>query len=72
MASTNGSVAYGRSVPKDPRFNRGSAFTTDERSALALQGLLPAAVLSLEEQAQRSYEPYRAQPTDPATHPRLG
>jgi malate dehydrogenase (oxaloacetate-decarboxylating) len=44
--------------------NRGTAFTPDERSALGLQGLLPASVLSLDAQAKRSYEQYGAEPTD--------
>jgi malate dehydrogenase (oxaloacetate-decarboxylating) len=48
----------------DPRVNRGTAFTVEERAALGLEGLLPAAVLSLEEQAKRSYDQYRLQPTD--------
>lgn len=56
--------AAGRTMLRDPRLNRGTAFTAHERSALGLQGLLPAAVQSLEEQAQRSYEQYLAQPTD--------
>jgi malate dehydrogenase (oxaloacetate-decarboxylating) len=54
----------GRDLLRDPRYNRGTAFTADERSALGLEGLLPEAVLSLEEQAKRSYEQYLAQPTD--------
>ena len=54
----------GRSLLRDPRFNRGTAFTADERSALGLTGLLPAGVSTLEEQATRSYEQYRAQPDD--------
>jgi malate dehydrogenase (oxaloacetate-decarboxylating) len=58
------SSGQGRSVLRDPRINRGTAFTADERSALGLEGLLPAAVLSLDEQAARSYDQYRAQPTD--------
>jgi malate dehydrogenase (oxaloacetate-decarboxylating) len=58
------SSGQGRSLLRDPRINRGTAFTADERSALGLEGLLPAAVLSLEEQAARSYDQYRAQPTD--------
>lgn len=44
--------------------NRGTAFTSGERAALGLEGLLPAGVSSLAEQARRSYEQYRAQPTD--------
>jgi malate dehydrogenase (oxaloacetate-decarboxylating) len=56
--------AGGRALLRDPRLNRGTAFTLSERGALGLTGLLPAGVLSLEEQANRSYEQYRAQPTD--------
>jgi malate dehydrogenase (oxaloacetate-decarboxylating) len=54
----------GRSVLRDPHLNRGTAFTREERIALGLEGLLPAGVSSLEEQARRSYEQYSAQPTD--------
>jgi malate dehydrogenase (oxaloacetate-decarboxylating) len=49
---------------EDPRFNRGTAFTHEERAALGLEGLLPPGVLSLDDQAARSYEQYSAQPTD--------
>jgi len=49
---------------RDPRFNRGTAFTREERLAFGLEGLLPPGVLSLQEQMERSYEQYRAQPTD--------
>jgi malate dehydrogenase (oxaloacetate-decarboxylating) len=54
----------GRDLLRDPRYNRGTAFTVEERTALALEGLLPAAVLSLEDQAVRSYEQYLAQTTE--------
>jgi malate dehydrogenase (oxaloacetate-decarboxylating) len=54
----------GRDLLRDPRYNRGTAFTVEERSALGLQGLLPTGVQSLEQQARRSYEQYRAQPND--------
>ena len=57
-------TAAGRDVLRDPQLNHGTAFTPEERSALGLEGLLPPGVLSLEEQARRSYEQYRAQPTD--------
>jgi malate dehydrogenase (oxaloacetate-decarboxylating) len=58
------SVTHGRDLLRDPRLNRGTAFTSGERTALGLEGLLPAAVLSLDEQAKRSYDQYRVQPTD--------
>jgi malate dehydrogenase (oxaloacetate-decarboxylating) len=54
----------GRALLRDPRLNRGTAFTAEERSALSLEGLLPAAVLSLDGQARRVYEQYRAQSDD--------
>jgi malate dehydrogenase (oxaloacetate-decarboxylating) len=47
-------------VLRDPHHNRGTAFTLEERSALGLEGLLPAAVLTLDGQARRSYEQYSA------------
>jgi malate dehydrogenase (oxaloacetate-decarboxylating) len=58
------SMSQGRDVLRDPRLNRGTAFTADERAALGLVGLLPRGVLTLEEQAKRSYEQYGAQPTN--------
>ena len=58
------SAPQGRSLMRDPRFNRGTAFTEEERRAFGLEGLLPPGVLSLEEQTKRSYEQYLAQPTD--------
>jgi malate dehydrogenase (oxaloacetate-decarboxylating) len=58
------SIPQGRGLLRDPRLNRGTAFTIEERAALGLEGLLPPAVLSLEDQAKRSYEQYLAQPND--------
>ena len=49
----------------DPYQNRGAAFTEPERDALDLTGRLPAAVLSLDEQAVRAYGQLQRQPTDP-------
>jgi malate dehydrogenase (oxaloacetate-decarboxylating) len=57
-------TSTGRALLRDPRVNRGTAFTVQERSALDLDGLLPTAVQTLEEQARRSYEQYLGQPTD--------
>ena len=67
-ASGNGAAstesARGRAVLRNPSLNRGTAFTYEEREVLAIDGLLPAGVLTLEDQAARSYEQYSAQPTD--------
>jgi hypothetical protein len=47
-------LSKGRALLRDPRYNRGAAFTLGERAVLGLRGLLPPAVSSLEEQAKRS------------------
>lgn len=49
-----GSRADWRSPLRDPRYNRGTAFTLDEHRALWFEGLLPAAVLTFEEQSTRA------------------
>jgi malate dehydrogenase (oxaloacetate-decarboxylating) len=58
----------GREVFADPRLNKGTAFTDDERRALGLVGLMPPRVLTLGEQASRAYAQYSAQPTALAKH----
>jgi malate dehydrogenase (oxaloacetate-decarboxylating) len=55
---------HGRALLRDPHHNRGTAFTLEERSTLGLEGLLPPAVMTLDQQARRSYDQYSAQPTD--------
>jgi malate dehydrogenase (oxaloacetate-decarboxylating)(NADP+) len=45
-------------------YNRGTGFTEAERAAFGLRGLLPARVLSLENQAARILENLRKKPTD--------
>jgi malate dehydrogenase (oxaloacetate-decarboxylating) len=57
------SVTTGRALLRDPRLNHGTAFTAAERATLGLEGLLPAGVLTLEDQAKRSYAQFGAQPT---------
>ncbi|HEY2135233.1 MAG TPA: NAD-dependent malic enzyme [Xanthobacteraceae bacterium] len=44
---------HGTALLRDPLLNKGTAFSEQERDALGLRGLLPAHVLSLEEQAKR-------------------
>jgi malate dehydrogenase (oxaloacetate-decarboxylating) len=53
----------GRAVLADPRINKGTAFTLEEREGLGLVGALPHQVLTIEQQAGRVYEQYRSQPT---------
>jgi malate dehydrogenase (oxaloacetate-decarboxylating)(NADP+) len=49
---------------RDPLLNKGTAFTEKERDALGLRGLLPAHMLSIEEQAERVLENLRGLPND--------
>jgi malate dehydrogenase (oxaloacetate-decarboxylating) len=56
--------ARGRAVLADPRLNRGTAFTQEERRELGLVGLIPPQVLTQDQQAARAYQQYEAQPTD--------
>src|SRR4030095_9634406 len=39
----------------DPLRNKSTAFTLEERAALGLEGLLPAAVSTMEQQARRAF-----------------
>ncbi|MEV5847321.1 NAD-dependent malic enzyme [Streptomyces sp. NPDC051985] len=64
-------TARGRAVLSQPRLNRGTAFTPEERRSLGLVGLVPPAVLTLEQQAERAYRQYAAQPTDLAKNVNL-
>lgn len=54
----------GFEILHNPILNKGSAFTREERRLFNLDGFLPPAVCSLEEQAVRSYENYVNKPTD--------
>jgi malic enzyme len=45
----------GQRLLRHPMFNKGTAFTAEERAALRLEGLLPDAVSSLEQQAARAH-----------------
>jgi malate dehydrogenase (oxaloacetate-decarboxylating) len=57
-------TARGMEVLDIPLLNKGTAFTRQERQALGLEGLLPPAVLSLEDQVARVYEQYHEQSSD--------
>lgn len=49
----------GRQVLTDPRINKGTAFTDDERASLGLIGLIPPGHLTLDEQASRIYAQFQ-------------
>ncbi len=57
-------TARGVEVLETPRLNKGTAFTHRERIELGLEDLLPPAVLSLDQQADRAYMQLRGQPSD--------
>jgi malate dehydrogenase (oxaloacetate-decarboxylating) len=58
------STLRGRAVLSEPRINKGTAFTDEERHELGLVGLLPPRILTLEQQATRAYLRYLEQPND--------
>jgi malate dehydrogenase (oxaloacetate-decarboxylating)(NADP+) len=54
----------GLSLLRDPLLNKGTAFTERERDSLGLRGLLPANLLSMQQQAKRVLENLRLLPND--------
>ncbi len=54
----------GRQVLADPRINKGTAFSDDERRDLGLTGLIPSGHMTLDGQASRVYAQYQRQVTD--------
>jgi malate dehydrogenase (oxaloacetate-decarboxylating) len=57
-------AAAGRSLLEDPRLNKGTAFSAQERRDFGLDGLLPPAVSTPEDQLERIYGNYRSKTTD--------
>lgn len=54
----------GNALLRTPYFNKGSAFTKEERSTFQLHGLLPDNVQTLDEQVKRAYAQYNSRPND--------
>ena len=54
----------GMALLRDPLLNKGTAFTEAERDALGVRGLLPAHVLSMDDQVARVMTNLRALPSD--------
>lgn len=59
---------YGPTLLQSPLFNKGSAFTVEERETFGLNGLLPDHVNTIEEQLARTYEDFLQKPTDMERH----
>ncbi|MDP2298516.1 MAG: NAD-dependent malic enzyme [Pseudolabrys sp.] len=55
---------FGYRLLTDPRLNKGTAFTEEERSAFGLHGLLPPTVVKIEEQVTRRLQAFREFHTD--------
>ncbi|HEY1417559.1 MAG TPA: NAD-dependent malic enzyme, partial [Myxococcaceae bacterium] len=68
LADTLQSLPQGVALLEDPIFNRGTAFSLDERTRLRLDGLLPPVVETLEQQCARAYEAYRRKEDDLERH----
>ena len=58
----------GHALLETPSLNKGTAFTLLERQTLGLDGLLPPAVESIEEQSFRAYKAYLRKPDDLERH----
>lgn len=58
----------GPALLETPLLNKGSAFTSDERSNFNLEGLLPQHIETIEEQAERAYRQYQAFGNDMNRH----
>jgi len=54
----------GKALLLDPFTNKGTAFTAGERAGLDLDGLLPPAVCTIEQQIDRLHENFLAKPSD--------
>jgi malate dehydrogenase (oxaloacetate-decarboxylating) len=57
-------IKNGLAVLADPMQNKGTGFTHEERVELGIDGLLPSAVQTIEQQEAMVYERFCAQPTD--------
>lgn len=68
VATRLASNLRGHALLEAPLLNKGTAFTLLERQALGLDGLLPPAVETIEEQSFRAYQAYLRKPDDLERH----
>ncbi|ODN94753.1 malate dehydrogenase (oxaloacetate-decarboxylating) [Cryptococcus wingfieldii CBS 7118] len=54
----------GGAILNNPRFNKGTAFSRQERAEFGLRGRLPYAADTLDEQVTRAYEQYQSRESD--------
>ncbi len=55
---------HGAALLDDPEYNKGTAFSSEERHRYGLEGLLPHAIESLDRQVERVMQHLDAKPTD--------
>jgi hypothetical protein len=60
----NRQILHGIEVLRNPKFNKGMSFTTEERKELRIEGLLPPVVITQEIQVKRVMASLRKQATD--------
>lgn len=53
---------HGTALLNHAYFNKGSAFSAEERRAFELTGLLPQSIQTLKQQTKRAYQQYRGLP----------
>jgi len=58
----------GRQLLANPLYNKGTAFSIEERIELGMEGLLPPQVSTLDEQLERCYNAYNEKHTDLERH----
>lgn len=56
-------AVHGIAALRLPQINKGAAFTEEERNALGISGLLPPTVKTMDQQLQRTYRRFSAQPS---------
>ena len=66
--SSIGTELRARNLLNEPILNKGTAFSSEERKALNISGMLPAKVESIEEQCLRSRDKYDRLHTDLERH----
>ena len=68
MATGDHALPRGQQLLELPQYNKGTAFTWDERKKHGLLGLLPPHEETLEQQVERAYRAYKVKQTDIERH----
>ena len=61
-------IPTGAALLHDNRYNKGTAFSLEERRKLKIDALLPPCVNTIEEQTARAISLFREKPTDMEKH----